>query len=437
MADSPITFASISTDAPNVYIARQTYRIAERQLVLGSFATRFSLPQRMGKTLRIVRHKRIALPIVPLTEGTPPDAVAIQVENVDVTVEQWGIVALLTDVAQITTVHPALQVAIDRTGLAMSETLEREVAQVLMGGTSVFYPAAVASRAGLVATDKMSTAVVLKTTVSLRAKGASEYESGLFGGVMAPQQEADVTGADTAFQGAAEFNAVRKLEYAEIGTWQGIKWKRGNFLPFVKGVAAVTTGAATAEKTQITATDGGGTITSATNFKFVVVARDINSHYERKISVPSANIASAATGNNESFTFVMPSSTAYVYDIYMTTVAGAGSGALYKVKSDVAAGATSVVTAGPAGTEAVAPASPADQIEVFMAFVFGKDAFGRVELNGMSLESYITPPGSSWSNPLAQGRKCGSKIMWKCFLIENQYFARIETGSAYASELAA
>jgi hypothetical protein len=252
---------------------------------------------------------------------------------------------------------------------------------------------------------------------------------------MAPQQEGDVLGTDTTFQQASNFANVRRLEQAEIGVWMGVRWLRGNFLPVFKGVPAVTTGAATAEKTQITATDGGGSITSATNFKFVVVARDVNSNQQRKISVPSANIASAATGNNESFTFVMPSSTNYRYDIYMTAAGGTGN--LFLVKSGQAAGATVVQTTEPTGTEAIAPASPADQIEVFIAWVFGKDSHGRVELNGMSLESYITPDGSSWSNPLAQGRKVGHKVMWKSWILDNTFFARIETGSAYSAMLPA
>ena len=433
MADAPTSFSTISSDAPNVYIAAETLRLVERNLRVGKYASRYSLEQRTGKTLRVVRYRRMALPLTTLTEGTAPDAVALAVDTVDVTVEQWGIVALLTDVAQITTKHPALQIAIDRTGLAMSELLEREMCNMLLGGTNVVYPAAITARGSLAATDILATATVLKATASLRARGGAEFEGALFGGAMAPQQEADVLAADQTFKDASNFANVRALQFGEIGIWMGVRWARGNFLPVFQGVAAVTTAAATAEKTQITATDGGGTITSSTNFKFCVVARDINTDYELKISVVSANIASAATGNTESFTFVMPSSTNYTYDIYMS--AAGGSGSLFKVKSRQTAGATVVQTAEPAGTEATAPVAPAVDVSVFVAWVFAKDAFGRVELNGMSLQSYITPAGASYSNPLAQGRKVGSKVMWKSFILDNAFFTRIETSSAYADEL--
>ena len=74
--------------------------------------------------------------------------------------------------------------------------------------------------------------------------------------------------------------------------------------------------------------------------------------------------------------------------------------------------------------------APASGVDTFVAFVFGKDGFGRVELSGMSLQSYITPAGASYSNPLAQGRKVGSKLMWKSFIMDNAFFCRLEFGSS-------
>jgi N4-gp56 family major capsid protein len=443
MADAVTNFSALSNDAPNVYIARETYRLAERNLRIGKYAKLHQVPQRMGKTLRIVRYKRLNLPLVggTLTEGTPPDAVALATENVDVTLEQWGIVVLLTDVAEITTVHPALQIAIDRTALAMAEVLEREQANMLMAGTQVFYATGVANRAALDGTKKAGTSDVLGITVALRNQGAAEDEGGLFSGVMPPQVEGDIISADATFKDASNFANVRKLEFGEIGIWMGTRWARGNFLPIFKGqstpdtMAVSGTLAAGDAKPLVTAIDGGGSIVSATNFKFAVVWRDKTSDYERHISQTSANIMSAATGNNESFTIGVPASsiTNYVYDVYMT-VAG-GSGSLFKVLSRQSTATSAVITAVPAGTETTLPSAPAAAKEVFVSWVFGKDSFGRVELNGMSLQSYITPPGASYSNPLAQGRKVGSKIMWKSFIIDNNFFARLESNSAYSAGL--
>lgn len=433
MADVATQYSTLAPiDAPNVYIADRQYVLAERNLVLGRYAEKFELLQRMGKTLRVTRHKRLVLPQVPLTEGVPPDAVALSIENVDVTVEQWGIVCLLTDVVQLTVKHPALQKAIELTGLAMAELLEREIAKVLLGGTTVVFAGAATTRVGLAATDKLTTTVVLKVTAGLRARGAQPIEGQLYAGVMSPQQEADLLASDTTFQNASNFANVRALQYGEVGIWMRVRWGVSNFLPIFKGVSAPDGAAATAEKAQAAIVNGGGAL-AVGNYKINVVARDINSDYERKMSVDSGNLAADA-GNDDRISVTFPSSTNYTYDLYMTQVGGA---VFYLRASRQAAGSTLLISTQPAGTEALGPANPADTVEVFVAWVFGKDAFGRVELNGMSLQSYVTPAGASFSNPLAQGRKVGSKIMWKCFILDNAYFTRIETGSAFPSELPA
>lgn len=438
MADAVTQFSTLSAvDAINAYIAIKQFELSERNLVLGRYAEKFSLPQRMGKTLRVTRHKRLTLPTAPLTEGVPPDAVALSIESVDVTVEQWGIVVLLTDVVQITLTHPALQKAIELTGLAMAEMFEREMAEMLLAGTNVVFGGSATTRAGLVAGDKLTTLVVLKVTTALRARGAMPWEGQLYAGCMAPQQEADLIQADTVFQSASNFANVRQLQYGEVGIWMGARWGRSNFIPIFKGLAAGSYG--DADVTNPSATlpvyEGttGGTFTANAPVKVSVVARDANSDYERRFNQESNTAIGAG---NTALKVRFPNSANYVYDVYIDdAAAGGGTARLYAARQ--AANSLLIVTAPAATTAATPPSAPASGVEVFVGWVFGKDAWGRVELNGMSLQSYLTPAGASYSNPLAQGRKVGSKVMWKSFILDNAYFSRIETGSAFPSELPA
>ena len=422
-------FNTLSNDAPNVWIAQRTYQLAEKHLRLGKYATKYQLVQRMGKTSRIVRHSRLTLPTEALTEGTAPTAVALSIENVDVIVEQWGIVVLLTDVVMITTKHPALNVAVSRTALAMAEVLEREMAVMLLAGTAVVYPGTVTTRPTIGSADHVDTAAVLKATTQLRTNGALESDGGLFSGVLSPAQEGDILGSDQTFKDASNFANVKALQFGEIGVWMGVRWARGNFLPIFAGVAAPTGSAATTTKAKAVAnaTPSDGTFTGLSP-KIVVVARDISTDYERKISQTSAAITIAATDDNVDVT--VPSSANYTYDVYSDD-GSSGSMLLFSARN----AASAVVSVTGIGTGAAAPAAPASGREVFVAWIFGVDAFGRVELNGMSLQSYITPAGASFSNPLAQGRKIGSKIMWKSFIIDNDYFVRLESSSTYSAQL--
>lgn len=432
MADVATTFSSLSLDAANVWIAQQVFRLAERRLQLGQFASKFNLPQRNGKTLRVVRHKRLNLPTGVLSEGTPPDAVALSIENVDVTVEQWGLVVLVTDIAAITTKHPALQVAIDKTALAMAEVLEREMATMLLGGSAVvFAGTGNTDRAGLLAADVMDTATILKAMTQLRALGAAPYEGGLYGGVIPPQMEADILSTDATFKDASNFANVRKLEEGEIGVWMGGRWVRGTFLPIFKGVAAPDGAAETAEKAKVVLSGTGGPFANADVVKVRVVARDANTDYERKISQEGSV---TITATDEDVVVTTPTSTAYVYDIYVSQATGSST---VRLQFSRVAAATAKTLTGFQATGAVHPAAPVAGVEVFVAWLIGRDGYGRVELDGMSLQSFITPAGASFSNPLAQGRKIGSKIAWKSFILDNNFFVRIEAGSAFSAQLPA
>lgn len=431
MADAPTTFSVISNDAPNVWIAQRMHQLLERRLQLGQYAQKYQLVQRMGKTLRAVRYKRMNLPTTPLADGVPPDAVALATENVDVTLEQWGIVALITDVAQITTKHPALNIAIDRTGLAMAEVLEREMAVTLLAGTNVFFPGAVTDRTGLAAVNKLDTATILKGTANLRTTGAPDMFGSLYGGCMHPNQEADVLASDTTFKDISGFANVRKFEAGEIGVWMGVRWVRGNFLPVLKGVAAPAGGAPTAEVARVILTGTGGPFANTNVVKVRVVAREISTDYERKISQEGSV---TITASDENVQVDLPTSANYVYDVYVSEATGSS---VVRKQFSRQANSTSVTLTGFQATGATHPTAPASGVEVFIAWVFGMDAFGRVELDGMSLQSYITGPGAEFSNPLAQGRKVGSKIMWKSFLLDGSFMARIETGSGFPAGLPA
>ena len=430
MSDAVTQFSTISTDAPNVWISERMYTLAERRLQVGQWAQKYTQPKRMGKTLRVVRYRRLTLPRNTLTEGVAPDAVALAIDNVDVTVEQWGIVVLITDVGLITTKHPALNIAIQRTALAMAEVLEREMCVMLMGGTNVYYAGTATTRPTLVAGNVINTSLILQATTFLRAKGAPDWDTGLFGGVMPPQGESDVIKSDQTFQNAMNYANVKVLQYAEIGVWGAVRWTRGNFLPFFAGVAAPDTAAATATKSQVTASASGGSLATG-NYQVVVVARDTSSYYERRVSQNSANIA--VTGPTGSIAVALPTSLNYVYDVYMSNV---GTTAPLLIASAQAGATTYTITAQSTVTTAP-PAAPASGTETFLAWVFGQDGFGRVELSGMSLQSFITPPGASYSNPLAQGRKVGSKVMWKSFIQEQDFFVRLEFTSSFSAFLAA
>ena len=430
MADAYTTYAAMANDAPNVYIAMKMIELLKRILVLEKAAETFSLENGYGKTLRVVRVSRVSLPTAPLPEGITPATNSLVLENVDVTVEQWGLVVALTDVAELTVKHPMLSIAIERVAMAMKETSEREDAEVLMAATNVTYAGTATTRAGLIASDVFNTALAITINAKLEMRGAHKYmDSGYYKGFFQPPHKAAILGSDTTFQAASNFAKQERLMQGYVGEWMGIEWIMGNFLPVYVGVAAATTAAVSATKAQYTV-GTSGTLATA-NYQLKVVGREVTTDYERRLSVQTGNIAVTSPG---SIAVTTPSSTNYVYDIYLTA---AGGTTAYLVQSRVAASTTYTITTAPAGTEAVAPESPALGINVYPGFVCGKGAYGTCMLNGMSLQTFTTPKGASDSDPLAQRRKVGAKYMRKTFILENAFIERFETSSSLAAAIPA
>ena len=436
MADFINSTATMTQDYPTYAITARMFELAERNLALGQFAQDYALESYMGKTMRIVRARRFSLPTTPLIEGVPPDGVPLQFDNVDIRLDQWGIVSLMTDVSRLTLTHPVLELSMARSALAIAELMEREIAKTLLtSGTNVIYGnAAATSRAGILntgtpKTDRLQTSTILNATVMLRGLGAPPYDGDLYGAAIQPQQEGDLLSSDTTFQNASNFARVRKLENAEIGIWQGVQFVRTNFAPIFAGVAAPDASAVTLTKAQATVSNTGGSL-AAGNYQVVVVARDANTDYERRVSQNSANLT--VTGSTGSITVTTPTAVSYTYDVYVTQVGGTVP---YLAASRLAANTAVTITTVPTTSAPIALTAPTTGTEVFVGWVFGTDAFARVRLDGMSMVSYVTPDGPSYSDPLAQGRKQGTKLMFKCAIQDQNFLVRLETVSGYPSYL--
>jgi hypothetical protein len=349
----------------------------------------------------------------------------LELKEVNVTVKQWAIIALLTDVVQVTVKHNMLQKAIERVAMAMAETEEREAAQVMMSGTNVTYPSTHNSRDDLAASDVLTSTLINTVVAKLKMRGAPFVSGGGYVGIIQPPHTMAIL-SETVFQQASAFARDRRLDYGYLGRWLNVDWTEGNFLPQFVGVDAATTAATTTVKSQYTVGTSGSLATA--NYQLVIVGRELLTDYERRISVQTGNIS--VTGPNGSINVVTPTSVNYTYDIYMTK---ADETVPYKVASRVAASTAKLITTAPTGNEAVAPASPALGVSVYPGWIFGDGAFGIVKLNGMSLQTYVTPSAPSDSDPIVQRKKVGAKYMQHFFWLEQDFAERFEVSSSLAA----
>lgn len=448
------TASNFNTQGPyglgdiQTYIQEKLLPLTQNQLVVYQFGDKARLPRGKGTTYQASRYIRVPLPFAALSEGVPPVGQTMTLQMVSATAQQWGDKITITDVAEITIMHPLFQTAIELTSLDISETYERNTFNNLMGGTQINYVNSRGSRFALQAGDVLNPYELTRATVMLRQIGARA-----FSGPDGTDIKVDANGGPGArassspksmphyvavlphlVQGdlmqnstivtAFSYSDVNRLYNAEIGEWQGIRFCASNLMPSWTGVAQVNGSAGTA-----------GSL--ATNTYYIIVtASDTQNQYESRVYQVSAGIS--VTGPTGSISVTTPSTTGYTYNVYVgtttspTTLGLSASGPTVGPMAGQAVqlpASTAVVITG-TGTSQTPPAPVATGVTVYPVFIFGKSAYSIVTLDDIKI-TYLRDADKS--DPLNQLRVIGWKVFWGVLIQNQQFFMRIECTSAFST----
>ena len=406
-------YSNFSGDAVT-YIAQKTLMVAQKNVVFQQLGDKAELPSNNSKTFQYTRYERLALPLSSLSEGTTPTNTSMTISTVTATAVQWGAYVALSDVVTLTIKHPAMVKAIELMGLQAAETVDCQVIQTLFTCTSVFYPNGKTTRAGLSSTsaDIMSTTLVRQMVSTLRAQGAMPYDGTDYICVVDPYTEQDLT-ADSTFQTAASYSNIKVLMAGEIGRWMGVRWMRSNFIPIITGYAnSVLT---------ITPSTSGGTLAAAT---YYIVVEYVNPNTGFVVGVTVEASSAVASGTTGSISVTAPSSSSYLYNIYL----GSSSGGELLAASQVAPSSVNVITAVPSSTVTPQAQVTANK-NVHFCWMFGKEAYTVIDLQ--KIQTYVTPAQASDSDPLVQRRKAGWKLMFQAVINNNLFISRAEMLSAF------
>lgn len=419
------TFSSFPGGAISAHIDGKLLDLALKSVVFHQLGQSYKMPAGEGKTFQFNRYERLNLPRVPLTEGTPPSSSDMSLTYVQAVADQWGAFVEISDVAVLTIKHPLLQVAIELLGYQAAETVEREVIETLLSGTSVTYGGSATTRAGLssTTTDIFLDAVAQKVVKRLRVRGARPYEGVHYVGVLDPASEQDVSQAsNSAFTMAAAYSNAKLLYNGEIGTWRGVRWMSSNFIPTITGVAAVS---ATSPASP------AGTFTTA-NYRVAVAYYNAQTGFLEQLSQNDA----VAFTNLDSLALTTPNDSTYVYKVFVGLAAGAAADIMYQgvdstAGTDFIAHNTAVSVLAPptSGDSIVGSDIPASGKIVHLGWVFGKEAFGVVDL--MNLKTYVSKPDATTVDPLVQKRTVGWKVMYKPVIQNDNFMERFECLSAF------
>jgi len=409
----PVTQSTLAQDAAK-FIQDALIQRAVLLHKLPQFCEPVQLPVGMGLTANMMLYNRTDTMMAPLTEGVTPTETPFTLTSQTVTVNQWGLFIALTDVAVVTTKHPVLNEALDLVADAIARAQDYNIAEVLNAGTNVqYWDGSRATRGAILATD-----VFNKARKDLNRQGAPPREGDLFVAVFGPAIESDVI-AEAAAAGAytsvasqfAGSGDTRRMVMGQVLDWLGFRCVRSNFLPEWQQIALITP-----------TTSAGGSLTGTVQYK--VTRKATQRGFEEVIDLGN----SIAMGGNGTLNFLAPATAGFVYNIYLGTVAGDAN--LFQAFTNLAAGATAVITTMPV-SGLNPPATPPSGVMVHPIYCFAFKAVDYVSIDGLAIAGSITPRGPTDSDPLQQRRKVGAKYAQKAGIRDQNRAKRIEMASNF------
>lgn len=448
------------------YLSKRLLARSHLRCVMSSLCDQDQMQEGSGLTAYMVRYKRMNAPVTTLTEGTPPAvASTFTLEQVTVTLDQWGDFVQISDVAQLTANHPLMKAATDLLADNAARVMDREITQVILAGTNIQYgDGSVITRDTIQSTMKISDQSLQKARVTLVNAGApprggpagdarpvaaqGNFANGsTYVAVCGPEVLSDIMQPSTSFGSfvsAAVYANTKALYNAEIGQWLGYRFVETNFLPkFVQlGNATVSIGSGAGTWANaggitgltITTTLAGGLLGNAT-FGLKITRKDLLRGFEEAISQVKTITTGGATAK---LTFTMPSTAGYVYNVYLDTVAGGGSTSdalLSAIYTNLAAASVSNYTSAVPANVANPPASLRssgdgfDPAAIYPVFIFGEAAVGWVGF--YKAKFLMSGSGAEKADPLAQFRTAGYKFFGKAVIKDGTRLLRIEAASTY------
>lgn len=174
------------------FMSAQMLDVAVLNTVLDQFGEKRPLPSNSSKTIQFTRMEKLTVVASPtqLTEGVAPDAVGLTIAAFTATVEQYGNLVRISELAELTAKHPLIQEAMNRLGLWAAETYDQLIYNVLVAGTTIYRPNGKAADNTLVAADKIGYPDLVALMAQLQDNGAKPFDSGGYVFACPPQVHA-------------------------------------------------------------------------------------------------------------------------------------------------------------------------------------------------------------------------------------------------------
>jgi len=251
-ADVVTVTSGTAGNAGNVAADLQTYfsakllEVAELNTILDQFGEKAPVPSNSSKTIQFVREEKFTTSTSPtqLTEGLPPDAVGLTLNQFDAVMEQYGFLTRISDLAELTAKHPIVQRTMHLMSLQAAETYDQLIFNVLNSSTQTYFPNGRTAITGLLPTDLPSYNDLTAIEAQLQTLGARGMDGGDYVAVMAPNAYNALL-RDPDWKASHQLSSPDKIWRGEVDTLAGIRVVRSNAPGFLPNTSNSGTGQST------------------------------------------------------------------------------------------------------------------------------------------------------------------------------------------------
>lgn len=205
---------------------------AQAELVHDQFGQKRPIPKNGGKTIEFRAFTPLAKALTALTEGVTPSGNQLDVTTITATVAQYGDFIVQSDVLELTAIDNTILEATKLLGRQAGLTLDTITRNILVAGTNVMYApkinastgaeTAVASRAGLDATARLTVDLVEQVVAELRAQNAPTI-NGDYVGIIHPYVAYDLM-RDPDWRDPHKYVDTENMYAGEIGKIGGVRF---------------------------------------------------------------------------------------------------------------------------------------------------------------------------------------------------------------------
>lgn len=203
---------------------------AEPELIHDQFAVKRPIPKNGGKIIEFRKFSSLQKATTPLTEGTPPDAAAMNVSYITATVAQYGNVVKLTDMLEMTAIDNVILEAEGSLSTNAGKTLDTITREVINAGTNVIYApivngstvTPVTARTSITSASRLRVEDVKLAALQLKRYNTPKI-NGSYVAIIHPDVAHDLMNSDEWID-VVKYSAVDKIFNGEIGKLAGIRF---------------------------------------------------------------------------------------------------------------------------------------------------------------------------------------------------------------------